>query len=133
MNIKLAERHQIENEMLFRRMNETVGDDLGALDAERIEKNEMYLVRDKHVLIKFKCECSDEDCTQRIPLRLTEYQEMHADRNRFIVKTDHQVDQIETVISSGSDYHVVSKNNSLPHLKDGKKMNKTTIDNSEKN
>ncbi len=133
MDIKLAERHQIENEMLFRRMNEKVGDDLGALDAEHIEKNEVYLVRDELLLINFKCECSDENCKERIPLRLTEYQEMHVDRDTFIVKTDHQVEPIETVVSSGPGYHVVHKNNSTPDPKVGKKMNKTTIDNSNKN
>lgn len=132
MEIKLAERHQIENEMLFRRMNEKVGDDLGALDAEYIEKNEIFLIRDELLLINFKCECSDENCKERIPLILEEYQKIHIDRDTFVVKTDHQVDPIEVVISSGPGYHVVHKNNSTPAPKAGQKMNITSIDNSEK-
>ena len=133
MGIQLAERNQIENEMLFRRMNEKVGDDLGALDAQYIENNEVYLIRDELLLINFKCECSDENCKVRIPLKLSEYQALHIDRDTFIVRTDHQVDPIEKIIKSGSGYHIVRKNNSMPDPKMGKQLNSTTIDNSARN
>ncbi|CAN5166003.1 hypothetical protein BH09PAT3_BH09PAT3_1750 [soil metagenome] len=126
-----AERHQIENEMLFRRMNEKVGDDLGALDASYIEDNEIYLIRDDDVLINFKCECSDENCSVRIPLKLSEYQSVHVDRNTFIVMPDHQVDPIEKVITANPKFNVVMKNNSTPDPIAGKILNDTTIDNSQ--
>ncbi len=130
MNISAAEHSQIENEMLFRRMNEKVGDDLGALDASYIERNEIYLIRDEDLLINFKCECSDENCSVRIPLKLSEYQHIHIDRNTFIVRPDHEVDPIEKILSVHKTYSVVRKNNSTaePHM--GKKLNITTIDNS---
>lgn len=130
MSISSAERHQIENEMLFRRMNEKVGDDLGALDASYIEDKEVYLIRDDDVLINFKCECSDENCSIRIPLRLSEYQDIHVNRDTFIVLPDHQVDPIEKVMSSGSKFNVVMKNNSTPDPAKGKVLNDTTVDNS---
>jgi hypothetical protein len=130
MNISSAERHQIENEMLFRRMNEKVGDDLGALDASYIEDKEIYLIRDDDVLINFKCECSDENCSVRIPLRLSEYQDIHENRDTFIVMPDHQVDPIEKVVSSGPKYNIVVKNNSTPAPAKGKQLNDTSIDNS---
>ncbi len=66
MNISVAERRQIENEMIFRRMNEKVGDDLGALDAMHIEDGNPQLIRDEDTLLMFKCECSDEECNERI-------------------------------------------------------------------
>jgi hypothetical protein len=44
MNISLAERRQIENEMIFRRTNEKVGDDLGVLDEMHIEEGNPDLV-----------------------------------------------------------------------------------------
>ncbi len=130
MTISLAERHQIENEMLFRRMNERVGDDLGALDASYIENKDINLIRDDAELINFKCECSDENCSTRIPIKLSEYQDIHVDRSTFIVIPDHQVDPIETVVSSGPNYNVVIKNNSTPSPAKGQELNDTTIDNS---
>jgi hypothetical protein len=130
MGISSAERHQIENEMLFRRMNEKVGDDLGALDASYIDDKEIYLIRDDDVLINFKCECSDENCTVRIPLKLSEYQEIHENRDTFIVMPDHQVDPIEEVVSSGPNYNVVIKHNSTADPAAGQALHDTTIDNS---
>ena len=94
MNISKAERRQIENEMIFRRINEKVGDDLGALDAMHIEDGNIHLLRDEDLMLRFKCECSDENCSLRIPFLLSEYQDIHTDRDTFIVLANHQVDPI---------------------------------------
>lgn len=127
MIISKAERCQIENEMIFRRMNEKVGEDLDAIDAMHIEDGDVQLIRDEDLLLQFKCECSDENCTARIPLRLSRYQEIHTNRDTFIVKTDHQVDPIEKVILKEKDYNVVKKNNSTAEPND--LLNDTTINN----
>lgn len=127
MPIGTAERHQIENEMIFRRMNEKVGDDLGALDAMYIEDNDIALIRDADLVIHFKCECSDENCQIRLPLDLEEYQTIHTDRSTFIVMPGHQVDSIETIVIKDPKYHVVKKNNATPEP--GKELNDTVIDN----
>lgn len=128
MGITHAERRQIENEMIFRRINEKVGDDLGALDAMHIEDGNIHLIRDADLLLRFKCECSDENCTVRIPMQLSEYQEVHTDRDTFVVLPEHQVDPIEKVLKETPDYSVVKKNNSTPEP-DGE-LNQTSIDNS---
>jgi hypothetical protein len=128
MNISHAERRQIENEMIFRRSNEKVGDGLDALDAMHIEDGDIDLIRDADLLLRFNCECSDENCTERIPLQLTEYQFIHTDRDTFIVMPDHQVDPIEKVLKKTKHYNVVKKNNSTPEP--GSKLNATSIDNS---
>ncbi len=128
MNFSIAERRQIENEMIFRRINEKVGDDLGALDAMHIEDGNVHLIRDEDLLLMFKCECSDENCSVRIPMKLSNYQTLHADRDTFIVKTNHQVESIEKVIKKGKGYSVVKKNNSTKEP--GDILNDTTIDNS---
>ena len=125
--LPVAEQRQIENEMIFRRMNEKVGDDLGALDAMHIEDGNIQLIRDEDVQLWFKCECSDENCELRIPLKLNDYQSLHSDRDTFIVRLDHQVDPIETVIRTETEYNVVQKNNSTPEP--GKELNDTTINN----
>ena len=127
MGISRAERHQIENEMLFRRMNERVGDELGELDAKHIDEHELYLVRDAEVLIKFKCECSDEGCDVRLPLKLEEYQSIHENRDTFIVKPNHQVDPIEQVVTVEKEYNVVKKHNSTPEPEGT--LNVTAVDN----
>ena len=127
MNIPIAERRQIENEMIFRRMNEKVGDDLGALDAMHIEDGDINLIRDEDILLRFKCECSDEKCSKRIPLKLSDYQEIHINRDNFIVKLKHQVDPIEKIIKKSRGYNIVMKNNSTPEP--GKELNVTSINN----
>ena len=127
MKISHAERRQIENEMIFRRINEKVGSDLDALDAMHIEDGHFDLVRDVNIQVHFQCECSDENCSVRIPMFLTEYQQIHKDRNTFIVLPDHQVDPIEKVITKMPLFNVVKKNNSTEEP--GSELNSTTIKN----
>src|SRR5688500_6785012 len=102
MGISDAEKKQIENEMIFRRINEKVGSDLDALDAMHRKDGDHDLIHDDDLLLRFKCECSDENCDIRIPLKLSTYRDIHVDRNTFIVKTDHQVDKIEKVVRQES-------------------------------
>ena len=128
MSISHAERRQIENEMIFRRINEKIGTDLGALDESYVKEGHLDLVRDKNLELFFKCECSDENCSVRIPLLLTEYQEIHTDRNTFIVIPDHEVNPIEKVIRKTPKFNVVKKNNSTDEPSD--ELNVTTINNS---
>lgn len=127
-NIPRSERRQIENEMIFRRVNERVGDDLGALDAMHIDDHNLDLMWDDTVLLKFFCECSDEDCDQRIALKLSVYKKIHENRDKFIIKFKHQVKEIEKVILSEENYSIVEKNNST--AEPGDSLNDTAIDNS---
>lgn len=122
MSLPHAERKQIENEMIFRRINEKVGDDLGALDAMHIEDGNIHLIRDEDLLLQFKCECSDENCTVRIPLKLSEYQDIHVNRDTFIVRPNHQIDSIEKVLKVLPQYSVVLKNNSTSEPNDTLKV-----------
>lgn len=123
-----AERRQIENEMIFRRLNEKVGFDLDALDEMHANDGHYDLVSDKNLEIQFKCECSDENCSVRIPMRLSEYRLIHLERSTFIVLPHHQVEPIEKVILSTPNYNVVRKNNVTAEPSDN--LNTTTIDNS---
>lgn len=130
MDMPLSERRQIENEMIFRRINEKVGDDLGSLDAMHIEDDNLDLIWDDAILLNFKCECSDEDCDQRIPIKLSVYKKIHENRNAFIIKLKHQVQAIEKVIINEENYSVVEKNNSTAEPNDT--LNSTSIDNKAK-
>jgi FPC/CPF motif-containing protein YcgG len=128
MSISHAERRQIENEMIFRRINEKVGNDLDALDVLHEQEGNPELMRDQDLELDFKCECSDENCTTRIAVPLTEYQTIHENRDTFIVMPNHQVDPIEKIFKSTPTYSVVVKNHSTAEPSD--ELNTTTIDNS---
>ena len=127
MNMSLSERRQIENEMIFRRLNEKVGDDLENLDAMHIEDNNPQFIWDDATLLNFKCECSDENCDKRIPIKLSEYKKIHENRDTFIIKPRHQVEEIEEVILKEDHYSVVRKNNST--TEPSGPLNDTNIDN----
>lgn len=127
MDIPLSERRQIENEMIFRRINEKVGDDLDSLDAMHIEDDDPHLIRNDDLLLHFKCECSDENCDARIPIKLSDYQKIHENRDAFIIKLKHQVNTIEKVILTEDNYSVVEKNNSTSEP--GNTLNVTSINN----
>ena len=128
MGISVTERRQIENEMIFRRLNEKVGSGLDALDVKHLQEGNPQLVWDDDTVLHFRCECSDEDCDARIPIKLSVYQKLHKNRDSFIIKLNHQVKSIEKVILKKSDYTVVEKNNSITEL--GDTLNVTSIDNS---
>ena len=123
----LSERRQIENEMIFRRANEAVGDNLDEIDANLREDGSPELVRNEDLLLHFKCECSDENCDARILIKLSVYQTIHENRDAFIIKPKHQVEAIEEVIVNEDSYSVVEKNNSI--AEPGMILNITTIDN----
>jgi hypothetical protein len=127
MSISTSERHQIENEMIFRRANELVGTQLDELDAFHIEDGNPHLVRQDDMLLEFECECSDENCNARIPIKLSVYQKIHENRDAFVVKLRHQVHAIEKVILTEGEYSVVEKNNSTNEP--GATLNETAIDN----
>ncbi|CAN5459199.1 hypothetical protein BH10PAT3_BH10PAT3_6960 [soil metagenome] len=128
MGIPIVERRQIENEMIFRRANEVVGNGFDAIDAMHIEDGNPQMITNNDMVLEFKCECSDENCEARIPIKLSVYQKIHENRDSFVIKLKHQVKEIEEVVSTGSDYSVVKKNNSTPEP--GNILNKTDIDNS---
>src|ERR1700761_4922481 len=111
MNLPLDERKQIENEMLFRRANEKIGTDLDDLDAMHVADGNPHLVRNDDLLLDFKCECSDENCKVRVPMKVSKYRKLHKDRSCFIIKPHHEVKPIKKVIEATDKYSVVRKNN----------------------
>lgn len=127
VNLSITERHQIENEMLFRRANEKVGTDLDEIDRLHAVDGNHHLIRNDDLTLQFECECSDENCHLRIPLRLSEYRKIHENRQSFIIKVNHQVKAIEKVVLQTPSYSVVKKNNSTPEP--GPDFNKTSVNN----
>ncbi|CAN5166095.1 hypothetical protein BH09PAT3_BH09PAT3_1770 [soil metagenome] len=130
MEIPVEERKQIENEMLFRRANEKVGKDLDEIDELHVSDGNPHLVRSDDLLLDFKCECSDENCSVRIPLQLSIYRKIHVDRSTFLIKLNHEVKPIEKVIETTPTYSIVRKNNTTAEPIENAEYNDTSIDNS---
>jgi hypothetical protein len=128
MYVATSEKRQIENEMIFRRLNEKLIDGFDEQDTLHIADNNPQLIRDDNLPIQFTCECSDENCVERIAIKYSEYQEIHKNRKSFIVKLDHEVNLIEKVVQTENKYSVVKKNNSVKEP--GDKLNETSINNS---
>lgn len=127
MSVSNSERRQIENEMIFRQSNEKVAKALDSLDALHAEYGNLDLMRDEDLKLEFKCECSDENCTVRIAMKLSVYTSIHADRKTFVIVPGHQVDSIEEVVDETPDYVVVKKKELVPEPTDG--LNRTSVNN----
>jgi hypothetical protein len=55
------------------------------------------------------CECADGDCTERLQVRVAEYERVRADPRRYIVVSGHVLPEFETIIDSRGGYDVIEK------------------------
>jgi hypothetical protein len=84
------------NELLFRDLNEQVEFVAGPLD------------RDGDTF-EFFCECSDVDCTLRLPITLNVYEGVRSDPTLFVVAPTHDRAEIEDVLRRTDAYQIVKK------------------------
>ena len=75
-----------KNEVMFRDLNERVA---GIAETQSDGDAHVY---------EFLCECSNADCTLRIPLSLTAYAVIRADPTQFVVAPGHELPEIEDVV-----------------------------------
>jgi hypothetical protein len=80
------------NQTLFREVNERIG----------------TIAADNEV-VEFLCECSNTDCTDTIVLNLSEYERVRSNATWFLIKPDHDMPQVERVISRHDGYAVAEK------------------------
>ena len=80
------------NQALFREINERIETIAG--DTEAVE---------------FVCECSNPDCISTIELNVGVYERVRSNATWFVVKPDHDIPQIERVVSRDDGYAVVEK------------------------
>jgi len=133
MTDKSSERRLAENEVIFRERNERLQKDIDQLNAmaEEAGQSDFAYKNDMDTPLYFYCECSDENCTQRIPVKQDDYNEIHKNRKRFVVVNGHQVVAIESIIKETADYVIVEKDIRVPTQTDGV-LNSTDLDNSKK-
>lgn len=108
MNQRRQADKLVENEAMFRQQNETVQEGIKELNEIANAQNEEEAIPDTTVL-KFYCECSDENCTLRVSLSVKQYEQIHADRRQFIVAPGHEIVSIEEVVDQLADHTIVKK------------------------
>jgi diaminopimelate decarboxylase len=55
------------------------------------------------------CECGRDECSETVDLTLAEYQDTHAQRDRFVVAPGHEDHELEHVVERNERYLVVDK------------------------
>ncbi|MES2970992.1 MAG: hypothetical protein V4702_01570 [Patescibacteria group bacterium] len=117
-----------ENEAVFRESNERVHKTLKNLQAKAKEEDHTNRILKENSSLHFFCECSDENCRERIVMKQNTYEKLHKDRDQFIIIPGHQVVSIEKTVIKKPKYAVVKK--LIPVPQKAKSLNKTDIDNS---
>ncbi|MEO5575657.1 MAG: hypothetical protein ABIR67_11525 [Gaiellaceae bacterium] len=84
------------NEALFRDTNESVR----AIAAAHGDDDHVY---------EFYCECSNANCTFQLQATLAEYEAVRAHPQRFLIRPEHVLPEIETVVQQNANWWVVEK------------------------
>ena len=90
------ERRVVDNEALFREVNERIGDVTTELG---IEGGTIDVV----------CECGDAGCAERITVALADYDRVRRVDTRFLLVPGHELPDVETVVDSGDGWIAVEK------------------------
>lgn len=122
-----AARQMAENEVVFREYNERIQKGFDELTRLALEEGRSDLVFEDDLPLQFYCECSDENCRERILLKPSEYAQIHDKRTRFIVVKGHQTDAIERVVGETTRYSIVQKTVEVPDT--ASKLHSTTVEN----
>ena len=101
-------KRQIENEVVFRRANERVEQGIEHEKKVALEQGDDISDFDDTPL-HFYCECSDENCKERIVMTLPEYKALHYNRKQFIISPGHEVPHIEDTVKQKASFSVVKK------------------------
>ena len=117
----------MENEALFRGLNEQVQKSIEEVNAVADEEEDDTIRYDSSMDLHFFCECSDENCRKRIKMTINEYVAIHKDRKAFIVIPGHEFTPIEEVVDRKPDYNVVIKKKNVPKQPTG--LNPTPLNN----
>jgi hypothetical protein len=86
-----------KNETVFREANR---------ELERVDKAEGATLGE---LIEVLCECGQQGCRGVIALTIADYDDVHAQADRFVVLRGHEDTEIEKVVEERAGYLVVDK------------------------
>ncbi len=125
-----SKRRLAENEVLFRQLNEQIQqgfDETNRLAKEDNQPEYKISHGPDDRPLHFFCECSDENCRQRVLVNHHEYNKIHKRRDHFVIIPGHEHETIEHVVRREKEFYVIEKLSPPP--KKAKKLNPTAIDN----
>ncbi len=85
-----------QNEAWFRELN------------ERLEQRAVAVLGQSDAF-QIVCECSAEECTNRIMIAFEEYERVRSEPVRFVLFPDHFDPSCEVVVAEGDEYEIVEK------------------------
>lgn len=85
-------------------LNEAIARDVNAATSEISRR-----WHDDDEQIELLCECAHEGCTERVHLTGPEYEEVRTHTDRFLVRDEHAVEEIERRVGTAGDATVVEK------------------------
>jgi hypothetical protein len=104
-----SERRMAENEMVFRQANDQIRESLEEVKKRAVEEGLPRMLETDEMKLDFYCECSDENCRERISMSVGEYKRAHTKKNEFTVLPSHEVLAIERILRGEPNYFVVEK------------------------
>jgi hypothetical protein len=107
-----SQRQRAENEVVFKRRNDSV---------KRMAKDLQHNGLDADIALQFTCECSDENCRETVGLTVSQYESARGTDRQFIIKPGHEQTDIERVIAYEG-FSIVEKFQKPPKT-DGKSNN----------
>jgi hypothetical protein len=105
----VSDRRMRENQVVFRKANEGVQKKLKNLRKIADEEKLSLSIKEDELHLQFYCECSDENCRERIGIKGGTYNRIHKKRARFMLLNGHEVLRIEQVVDATPAYCVVEK------------------------
>lgn len=109
MKKSVTEQRQIENEAVFRAANEQATSSIQDVNKLAKEEGHFSLINNGDMKLHFYCECSDENCRERIKMTTGKYAALHKNRKQFILIPGHDAKTIEKIVSKKLHYNVVKK------------------------
>jgi len=89
------------NEAIFRQVNEQIRD----LNRDfETDEGTMIVI----------CECGNADCTERLELRVQDYERVRSDPRHYVIAKGHEIPSVETVVEQADGYDVVQKDEGAP-------------------
>jgi len=110
MTEKQSHRRLAENEVFFRQKNRSIETQFASINKLAKDSNQSDFIDSDDMILSFYCECSDETCELRVPLRRNDYDKIHSNNDTFIVVPGHEVTEIESIVTKTDVYYEVRKN-----------------------
>jgi hypothetical protein len=97
------------NQVVFRGRNEKVRKNIDEFNETAKQLGEELINTQGKEYLHFYCECSDEKCAERLKVTFIDYKKIHEARDTFVVKPNHVMAEIESVVHKDPEYWVVKK------------------------